>query len=148
MKRRRQILPVVMAQLALAATLGGFAPQAAAELKICNTTAGRVGVAIGYQDAKGWATEGWWNVAAQSCETLLKGAAPSQFVYVYAVDYDRGGEWSGNNFMCTADKTFLIRDITDCQQRGHRRTGFYEVDTGNAREWTIRLSDSDEAARR
>ena len=65
-----------------------------------------------------------------------------------ADDYDRGGEWNGNNFMCTADKAFLIRDITDCQGRGHRRTGFYEVDTGNAKDWTIRLSDPDEAARR
>ena len=45
---------------------------------------------IGYQDPQGWATEGWWNIAAQTCETLLKGAVPSRFVYVHAVDYDRG----------------------------------------------------------
>ena len=29
-----------------------------ADLKLCNSTAGRVGVAIGYQDNTGWATEG------------------------------------------------------------------------------------------
>ena len=58
------------------------APAARADLKMCNASSSRVGVAIGYQDAKGWSTEGWWNVAAQSCETLLKGAEPSRFIYV------------------------------------------------------------------
>ena len=68
-----------------------------ADLKLCNSTSSRVGVAIGYQDTTGWATEGWWNIASQTCETLLKGALPSRFVYVHAVDYDRGGEWGGKN---------------------------------------------------
>ena len=139
---------VAWAAATLLAGLCASASGAVADLKLCNTTTSRIGVAIGYQDAKGWATEGWWNVAAQSCETLLKGALPSRFVYVYAVDYDRGGEWSGTNFMCTADKSFLIRDITDCQRRGHRRTGFSEVDTGTGKDWTIRLSDPDEVVSR
>ena len=52
---------------------------AAADLKLCNSTASRIGVAIGYQDKEGWATEGWWNIASQTCETLLKGALPSRF---------------------------------------------------------------------
>jgi hypothetical protein len=25
--------------------------------------------------------------------------------YVYAIDYDRGGEWMGQDFMCTRDKS-------------------------------------------
>ena len=75
---------------------------ARADLKLCNATSSRLGVAIGYQDQKGWATEGWWNIPAQTCETLLK-AMPSRFIYVHAVDYDRGGEWGGTNFMCTSD---------------------------------------------
>jgi len=123
---------------------------AAADIKICNTTAGRVGVALGYQDEKGWATEGWWNIASQSCETLLKGGVPSRFLYVYAVDYDRGGEWTGANIMCTADKSFMIRGAKDCQpvsggQTGsQQRKGFFEVDTGNAKDWTVRLADPDD----
>jgi uncharacterized membrane protein len=120
------------------------ATEAAADLKLCNASSSRVGVAIGYQDPKGWATEGWWNISSQSCETLLKGAVPSRFIYVYAVDYDRGGEWSGSNFMCTHDKSFAIRDVKECQRRGYKRTGFFEVDTGEARDWTIRLIDLDE----
>ena len=106
-------------------------------------------VAIGYQDEHGaWATEGWWNIAAQSCETLLKGGLPGRYIYVHAVDYDRGGEWTGPRIMCTAEKMFLLRDGADCGQRGQRKSGFYEVDVGTAKDWTIRLSQSDEARQR
>lgn len=117
---------------------------ASADLKLCNSTESRVGVAIGYQDKEGWATEGWWNIASQTCETLLKGDVPSRFIYVHAVDYDRGGEWVGTNNMCTNDKSFAIRGVQDCGDRGYKRTGFFEVDTGDAKDWTIRLTDPDE----
>lgn len=117
------------------------APPAAADLSLCNATSSRVGVSIGYKDSKGWVTEGWWTIGSQSCEQLLKGALPSRFLYVHAVDYDRGGEWIGTNFMCTAAKSFAIRGVQNCVKRGYKRTGFYEVDTGQAQEWTIRLSD-------
>ncbi len=114
---------------------------ARADLKLCNATSSRIGVAIGYQDPKGWATEGWWNIASQTCETLLKGKLGSRFYYVHAVDYDRGGEWGGTNLMCTADKAFTIRGVEDCTRRGFKRTGFFEVDTQDSRDWTIRLTD-------
>lgn len=121
-------------------------PDARADLKLCNSTGSRIGVAIGYQDKEGWATEGWWNIASQTCETLLKGDVPSRFIYVHAVDYDQGGEWVGKNFMCTNDKSFAIRGVNDCSNRGYKRTGFFEVDTGEAKDWTIRLTDPDEGA--
>lgn len=114
---------------------------AAADLKLCNSTASRIGVAIGYQDGSGWATEGWWNIASQTCETLLKGTLSSRFYYVHAVDYDRGGEWAGANKMCTSDKSFTIRGAQDCRHRGFNTTGFFEVDTNDAKDWTIRLTD-------
>lgn len=117
-----------------------------ADLKLCNSTESRVGVAVGYQDKDGWATEGWWNIASQTCETLLKGDVPSRFIYIHAVDYDRGGEWVGTNFMCTNDKSFAIRGVQDCSDRGYKRTGFFEVDTGEAKDWTIRLTDPDQGA--
>lgn len=121
-------------------------PSAAkADLKLCNTTASRVGVAIGYKDAKGWATEGWWNVASHTCETLLKGNLIARFYYIHAVDYDRGGEWGGKSFMCTEDKPFTIRGVSNCAKRGHKRTGFFEVDTTEERDWTVRLTDPAEA---
>lgn len=133
---------------AAALMLLGRADAALADLQICNATSSRVGIAIGYQDAKGWATEGWWNVPSQTCTLLIKGNVPSRYVYVHAVDYDRNGEWSGTNYMCTADRSFAIRDVRDCQKRGLKRTGFYEVDTGDARDWTIRLADPVEGGMR
>ena len=42
-----------------------------AELKLCNSTPSRIGVAIGYKDKDGWASEGWWNVPSQSCALLI-----------------------------------------------------------------------------
>jgi uncharacterized membrane protein len=120
------------------------ADAAHADLKLCNSTPSRIGVAVGYRDQTGWATEGWWNIASQTCETLLKGAVPSRVIYVHALDYDRGGEWAGKNFMCTADRSFAIRGVQDCPQRGYKRTGFFEVDTGESQEWTIRLADPEQ----
>src|SRR5215831_13387903 len=103
---------------------------AAADFRVCNFTKSKVGIAIGYKDGEGWATEGWWSIAAGNCEALLRGNLAARFYYIYAVDYDRGGEWSGQAFMCTRDKEFTIRGTGDCLARGYDRTGFYEIDTG------------------
>jgi uncharacterized membrane protein len=125
-----------------------LATPAKADLKLCNTTASRIGVAIGYQDPNGWTTEGWWNVAPQTCETLYKGALSSRFYYVHAIDYDRGGEWAGKSVMCTLDKAFTIRGVQDCDRRGYKGIGFFEVDTQEAKDWTIRLTDPSEGGAR
>ena len=123
-----------------------FAAPASADFRLCNNTGSRVGIAVGYKDNDGWTTEGWWNLGARSCDTLLKGALVARFYYIYAIDYDRGGEWSGKAFMCTRDKEFTIRGIEDCLARGFDRTGFFEVDTGEQRSWTVQLTESSEQA--
>jgi uncharacterized membrane protein len=115
-----------------------------ADLRICNRTGNRIGVSLGYKDDRGWATEGWWNVSAQSCETLLKGPLITRYYYIHAVDYDEGGEWVGTAFMCTQDRMFTIRGIDDCARRGYSRTGFFEVDTGEERNWTVQLVEPSE----
>ena len=117
---------------------------AAADFRLCNNTASRVGIALGYKDAEGWTTEGWWNVSSRSCETLLKGALVARYYYIYALDYDRGGEWSGQAFMCSRDKEFTIKGTENCLARGFDRTGFFEVDTGEQRAWTVQLTDANE----
>ena len=117
---------------------------AAADFRLCNNTSSRVGIAIGYKENDGWTTEGWWNLSARSCETLLRGALVARYYYVYAVDYDRGGEWSGQAFMCTRDKEFTIRGTEDCLARGYERTGFFEVDTTEQPSWTVQLTESAE----
>jgi uncharacterized membrane protein len=128
-----------------AAALVLWAGPALADFHICNNSGSRVGVAIGYKDADGqWTTEGWWNLSARSCETLLKGSLIARYYYIYAIDYDRGGEWSGQAFMCSREKEFTIRGTEDCLARGYDRTGFFEVDTGEQRAWTVQLTDAGE----
>lgn len=118
---------------------------ARADFQVCNNTGSRVGIAIGYKDGDGgWTTEGWWNLSARTCETLLKGTLVARYYYLYAIDYDRGGEWSGRAYMCTRDKEFTIRGTEDCLARGYDRTGFFEVDTGEQRTWTVQLTETAE----
>ncbi|SEP58446.1 Uncharacterized membrane protein [Faunimonas pinastri] len=112
-----------------------------ADLRLCNKTSGRVGVAVGYKAAKAWMTEGWWTVDANSCATLMAGPLISEFYYIYAVDYDQGGEWGGSSFMCTRDKEFTVEGVNDCVARGYQRTGFFEVDTGKQSSWTVQLTE-------
>ncbi len=83
-------------------------------------------------------------MSARSCETVLKGTLIARFYYIYAIDYDRGGEWSGQAYMCTRDKEFTIKGTQDCLARGFDRTGFFEVDTGEQRAWTVQLTDTAE----
>ena len=132
----------VGAVVALAVTVS--AAPAEADFRLCNNTTSRVGIAIGYRENDSWATEGWWNLSPRSCETLMRGPLVARYYYIYAVDYDRSGEWSGQAFMCTRDKEFTIRGTDDCLARGYDRTGFFEVDTGEQRSWTVQLTESTE----
>lgn len=143
---RRRILHIVTLLAVLTAALAVSAPPAKADFRLCNNTGSRVGVAIGYKDNEGWTTEGWWNVSSRSCETLLRGALVARYYYIYAVDYDRGGEWSGKAYMCSREKEFTIRGTENCLARGYDRTGFFEVDTNEQRSWTVQLTDTAEQA--
>lgn len=140
-RRRRAGRRAGLATVLLAAALAAQTETAAADFRVCNTTEGRVGVAIGHMNAEGWTTEGWWNLEAESCETILRGELVARYYYVYAIDYDHGGEWSGEAQMCTRDERFTIRGIEDCEDRGHVRTGFLEIDTREQASWTVQLTD-------
>jgi uncharacterized membrane protein len=143
---RGRILNIVAGIALLVLLLAGTAYPAKADFRLCNNTGSRVGVAIGYKDNEGWTTEGWWNVSSRSCETLLRGALVARYYYIYAVDYDRGGEWSGKAYMCSREKEFTIRGTENCLARGYDRTGFFEVDTSEQRSWTVQLTDTAEQA--
>ncbi len=119
---------------------------AQAELKLCNSTPSRIGVAIGYKDKDGWVSEGWWNVDSQSCALLIQDKLRARFYYVYAFDYDKGGEWGGSINMCTNDVEFTIKGIDNCDGRGFKKSGFFEVDTQEQTDWTVKLTDQSEPA--
>lgn len=135
-----RVAPVCALMVLMLGAFGIVSP-AKADLRICNTTSARVGVAIGYLDGPVWVTEGWFNLRANRCETVIRGRLASRYFYLHAVDYDRGGEWSGSNILCTRDVEFSIRGPLDCYARGFERAGFIEIDTGQQSDWTIELSD-------
>jgi uncharacterized membrane protein len=36
---------------------------------------------------------------------------------------------------------FTIQGIEDCVARGYERTGFFEIDTGEQKNWTVQLTE-------
>lgn len=138
--RRKIAALAALAGLVVGMLLVAGAP-AKADLRVCNATTGRIGLAIGYLDGPVWVTEGWFNLKPNRCETIVKGRLASRYFYVHAVDYDRGGDWSGANILCTRDVEFSIRGPLDCYARGYDRAGFIEIDTGQQADWTVELGD-------
>lgn len=138
--RKAALHLVLLLGAGVAVLLARPAP-AQADLRICNATSGRVGLALGYLDGRDWVTEGWFNLKPNRCEILIRGRLASRYFYIHAVDYDRGGDWSGTNILCTRDTEFSIRGSLDCYARGFDRSGFIEVDTGQQPDWTIELGD-------
>jgi uncharacterized membrane protein len=128
--------------LVAGAALFASVEAAHADLRVCNTTANRIGISVGYRDPQGWITEGWFNLRANTCEAVLKGDLNFKYYYVYGVDYDRGGEWGGASFMCTREREFSVRGFENCLARGFDRTGFFEIDTGEQKNWTIQLTEA------
>lgn len=128
---------LLLAALVFAASAGA----ARADLRVCNATPNRAGVAIGYQDEATWVTEGWFNLKPNGCETILKGRLNSRYYYLFGLDYDRGGEWSGPNYLCTREQEFSIRGPQDCYARGFERAGFLEIDTLEQADWTVEIGE-------
>jgi uncharacterized membrane protein len=109
--------------------------------RVCNETDNNVSLAIGHKQSDGWVTEGWWHLAPQSCETILKGDLTSRYIYLHARDLDEGDGWDGDAFLCTVGRpSFKIIGTETCTSRGYDRTGFREIDTGTMRAWTAPLT--------
>lgn len=119
-----------------------LAEPAFADFRVCNSTQNLVGVAIGYRGQEGWVSEGWWQVPASTCATLIEGELQSRYYYLYAEDAARGGRWTGDVNMCVAENEFKINGVDDCFARSFQRMGFKEYDTGRQGSWMVQLSDT------
>lgn len=139
---RRRMLAWLAMFAAGAFLLVGTPEEARADFRLCNDTNSLVGVSLGYRNQGKWITEGWWQVPGETCASLIEGSLNSRYYYLYAEDADRGGQWRGDIFMCTSDRQFRIDGIEECFARGHQKTGFFEVDTGNKESWMVRLTES------
>ena len=114
--------------------------QARAEFRVCNDTANLVGVAVGYRGEEGWISEGWWQLPATTCATVVPGPLQSRYYYLYAEDASGSGRWTGYTNMCVAEEEFEITGVQDCFTRGYQQMGFSEYDTGREESWTVQLS--------
>jgi uncharacterized membrane protein len=128
----------------MAATLSlGVALPATADLTICNKTGYLTSVAIGYQEGENWVSEGWWNIEGGDCAIVLEGDLQLRYYYAYAEHDEIGGGWSGDYTFCTSDNKFTILGDTNCEARGYRTTGFFQIDTGEtALDYTQNLVDN------
>ncbi|MBU2942504.1 DUF1036 domain-containing protein [Shimia thalassica] len=123
-----------------------FASSAAqAELVVCNDTDAKASVAIGYNDGGVWTSEGWWNVAPESC-SVVQGGDLSKRYYYYRVT-SQSYAWPGEKyFFCTDQDAFTIAGDTDCGARGFDRSEFRQIEVGTATSFTVHLTAPDDGA--
>jgi uncharacterized membrane protein len=133
---------VLLAVPALAASfLAVCTLPAAAKFSVCNKTTHTASLAFGFFDGKNWGSAGWWTVAAGSCAALTEEPLSARFYYVYAEHQDVGGAWEGDRGFCVKQGRFAIATRTDCLAQGYEVKRFFQVDTGNATDWTENLAD-------
>ena len=131
-----------MRHVLAAMTLCLVALPAQAGFHVCNKAPREVKVALGYFDGVIWASRGWWNIPPGTCRTLIDRSLDSRFYYLYASD-NSTGIWDGKRVFCvaSASDTFQIKGRGDCEAHGFDRRGFFEIDTGQTRDYTQNLSD-------
>ncbi|MBV0913936.1 DUF1036 domain-containing protein [Rhodobacteraceae bacterium ASV31] len=123
--------------IALAAMTAAGA--AHANLEICNDTAATQTVAIGYQGADDWTSEGWWIIAPGECSIPLAGDLQQRYYYYRATSDD--GVIEGDYSFCVDTEAFTIVGDTECERRGYETVDFEEIDTGpTALTYTFRIA--------
>jgi len=49
--------------------------------------------------------------------------------------------------MCTSSKEFRIEGLESCFPRGYEKSGFFEVDTGEQKNWQVRLTEANQTSK-
>lgn len=120
-------LKVILAGIAIC----GLGSAADAGLTVCNSTDTKVSIAIGYNDAGTWTSEGWWNVEPNACKAVISRDLTNRHYYWHATS--TGQTWDGEGFMfCSISDVFTIAGDENCESRGYKRTSFsdFELDKG------------------
>jgi uncharacterized membrane protein len=130
------------------AVSGAWLPANAA-FKICNQSAALYNVAIGAEIEQRFHTEGWWTLPSDTCVTPIKedlDALKLRYVYVYATTVTGDSAFAGDWPMCIDSKRFRIEKIQgqpwNCWVRGFEFARFKEIDTGQAKSWTLFVRDT------
>src|SRR5690348_14178074 len=117
-----------------------LAAPAEAGFAVCNKGSHPANVALGRFNGTDWMSEGWWTVAPRSCVSLIGTPLDARYYYLYATD-GGSGTWDGGKEFCTSSGKFSIVGRGRCADRGYDRKGFFQIDTGEAPNWTQALSD-------
>lgn len=134
---RRAWRAPVIAGLFAAAIMAAAPQPARADMKLCNNSFDVLNIALGQPRDDDFRTEGWWRVAPGQCATLIRGALPARFLYVFASDVFGKSALAGSVPMCVSSRRFRIDGAQDCLLRGQIEAQFVEIDTGNAPDWTV-----------
>ena len=126
--------------------LGASSTGALADFRICNRTSARIGLAIGVKEGPIFITQGWFNMKPNACESPIKDDLKAGPYFIYGVDYDRGGEWSGAQLLCVGDHEFYVEGSADCYARGYEKAGFRRVETKGQKNWTLDITDDSTAS--
>jgi uncharacterized membrane protein len=129
------------AALWLGLCVGMAGTPAKADFRVCNRTGTLVNLAIGYNGADDFETQGWWSLTPSACVVPLKGPINSRYVYLYATDIDANDILEGSFSMCIDKRKFLLVGINDCWRRGVQAVNFAEVDTLSSPDWTVFLRE-------
>jgi len=133
------VVAFILTQFALSPA---WVTSARADLRVCNDTKSMVAVAVGYRTKEDWISEGWWRIPAEVCTSIIEGDLASRFFYVHAENKEGNGRWRGPVFLCTSSKEFRIMGLKNCFSRGFEKSGFFEVDTGEQKNWQLRLTEA------
>ncbi|KAB0678759.1 DUF1036 domain-containing protein [Aureimonas leprariae] len=139
---RRAGAPLALAVLGFLFAAPFTSGAARADFRVCNGTQSLVGVAVGYRAEAGWTAEGWWQIPATTCKSVIEGPLSSRYYYLYAEDQDGRGLWAGGVNFCVAEKEFKIAGVKDCFARGFQKLGFREYDTGEQGSWMVQLTEA------
>ncbi len=125
----------------VAGAMFAMTQSAKAWYEICNKSSYYVYAAFGYHDGNAWISEGWWDLAPGECAEVHSSRLLNQKYYVYAESHDEDYYWEGDYPFCVSDDAFTITGDTNCKSRGYYELGFFEVDVGEAGDWTTDLID-------
>jgi Protein of unknown function (DUF1036) len=131
----------------MAALLAGATPSFA-DLTFCNRSDAKMHLSLGaFKRDDGWISQGWWNLAAGECRTVIHGL-PARVYFAFAID-ENGRSWSAprdqqGGWFCISPENYLLRnrDYEDESKNVHCENGnlkakhFLVVNTGNSTNYT------------
>ncbi len=131
--------PIITAALAVALALIS-ANTAVAGWFICNDAGVEVSVAYAWSNENGWNSRGWRNIKPRDCALVLEGPLENRIYYYYAEG--SGLTWENRQntaYFCTKTDKFFYTYKGNPSCTGYN---FREVDVGEDRVWTTRLTEN------